>query len=157
MPDETRKSYSGVDQEDEPSGADSLLGLVDGSVPSSTRRFHVVLTEGAVVQLDDIVTTSQTLADGRVLRHFGIVVEGTGQIEGAELPSDTHRISSARTMPGVTSRRVEVQTLRTSWPQGNLSAEKKAFSLGILRRTPKEMNTPMSPRTGRTKFFVRAI
>jgi uncharacterized protein len=91
-----------------------VLGLIDGSVPSSTRRFQVVLADDAIVQLDELVATTQQLPDGTVLTHYGIVVEGTGQIEGAELPSDTHRISAAQTMPGVTSRRVEVQILRTS-------------------------------------------
>ena len=89
------------------------LGLVDGSVAASTRRFHVVLNEDAVAQLDNLIATRQTLPDGTELTHYGIVVEGLGEIEGAELPSDTHRISAARTMPGITSRRVEVQILRT--------------------------------------------
>jgi DNA helicase HerA-like ATPase len=93
--------------------AGAPLGLVDGSTPSSTRRFHVVLDDAAVVQLDDLVISSQTLPDGTELHHYGIVVEGMGQIEGAELPSDTHRIAGTRTMPGVTTRRIEVQTLRT--------------------------------------------
>lgn len=90
-----------------------VVGLVDGSVPATTRRFHVVLADDAVVQLDELVATMQQLPDGSELTHYGIVVEGTGEIEGAELPSDTHRIAEARTMPGVTSRHVEVQILRT--------------------------------------------
>lgn len=89
------------------------IGLIDGSVPSSTRRFHVVLSERAVVQLDDLVLCAQTLPDGGTVTHYGIVVEGTGQIEGADLPSDTARIAADRTMPGITVRRVEVQILRT--------------------------------------------
>jgi DNA helicase HerA-like ATPase len=89
------------------------IGLIDGSVAASTRRFHAVLNEDAVAQLDDLVATVQTLPDGTELTHYGIVVEGLGEIEGAELPSDTQRIASARTMPGITSRRVEVQILRT--------------------------------------------
>jgi hypothetical protein len=89
------------------------LGLVDGSVPATTRRFHVVLGEDAVAQLDDLVASTQRLPDGRELTHFGIVVEGSGQIEGASLPSDTERIAAAHTMPGVTTRGVEVQILRT--------------------------------------------
>ena len=92
---------------------DPLIGLVDGSEPASTRRFQVVLAEGSVAQLDELVATSRILPDGRGLTHYGIVVEGTGVIEGAELPSDTARISKDRTMPGVTTRRVEVQVLRT--------------------------------------------
>jgi len=89
------------------------VGLVDGSVPASTRRFHVVLGDDAVAQLDELVATTQTLPDGTDLTHYGIVVEGTGQIEGAELPSDTSRISRDHTMPGITTRRVEVEILRT--------------------------------------------
>lgn len=94
-------------------GLGTLIGLVDGSVPVTTRRFQVVLRDEAVAQLDDLIATSQVLPDGTLLIHYGIVVEGTGQIEGAELPSDTQRIAAARTMPGITTRRVEVQVLRT--------------------------------------------
>ena len=92
----------------------SRVGLVDGSVEASTRRFAVVLDEGAVVQLDDLVSTTQTLPDGQLVTHYGIVVEGTSSIEGAEFASDTARIAHERTMPGVTARRVEVQILRTT-------------------------------------------
>jgi uncharacterized protein len=94
-------------------GATGLLGLVDGSVSATTRRFQVVLAEDAIVQLDDLVAVHQTLADGADLAHYGIVVEGTGQIEGADFPSDTRRITEALTMPGITTRQVEVQILRT--------------------------------------------
>ena len=94
-------------------GASGTVGLVDGSVPVSTRRFQVVLGDGQIAQLDELVCTTQTLPEGIELTHYGIVVEGTGQIEGAELASDTQRITQAKTMPGITSRRVEVQVLRT--------------------------------------------
>ncbi len=89
------------------------VGLIDGSLPASTRRFNVVLDDDAVVQLDDLVACRQDLPDGNEVWHYGIVVEGKGQIEGAELASDTYRIATARTMPGITSRRAEVQVLRT--------------------------------------------
>ncbi len=92
---------------------DKVLGLVDGSTVSSTRRYQLVLNEDQFVQLDELVATRQALPDNSELTHYGIVVEGTGQIEGAELASDTRRIAAAHTMPGNTSRRVEVQTLRT--------------------------------------------
>lgn len=95
------------------SSTGSHVGLVDGSQPATTRRFHVVLAEDAVVQLDELVATSQILPDGTGLTHYGIVVEGTGEIEGAELSSDTARISRDHTMPGITTRRVEVEILRT--------------------------------------------
>jgi uncharacterized protein len=104
----------------------ALLGLVDGSTPANTRRFHVVLEDNAIAQLDDLVCTTQTLPDGTRLVHYGIVVENMGIIEGAELPSDTQRITGTRTMPGVTSRRVEVQILRAHpelWIAPNPGAE----------------------------------
>jgi hypothetical protein len=71
-----------------------------------------VLDDEAVVQLDDLLCCTQMLPDGRELSHYGIVVEGSGQIEGAEWASDTQRIAD-HTMPGQTVRRVEVQVLRT--------------------------------------------
>jgi DNA helicase HerA-like ATPase len=89
------------------------LGLVDGSIEATTRRFQVVLNEDAVAQLDQLVATTQTLPGGELLTHYGIVVEGSGSIEGAEMASDTQRIAGARTMPGIVSRRIEVQILRT--------------------------------------------
>jgi hypothetical protein len=92
---------------------EGIVGLVDGSVPASTRRFHVVLSDDSVLQLDELVASSHQLPDGKQVTHYGIVVEGTGQIEGAQLPSDTQRITADHTMPGITSRRVEIQILRT--------------------------------------------
>ena len=70
------------------------VGLVDGSAESTSRRFSVVLDDDAVVQLDDLVGSRQVLPDGTDLAHYGIVVEGYGQLEGADLPSDTRRITA---------------------------------------------------------------
>ncbi len=89
------------------------VGLVDGSIKITTQRFTVVLEDDAVIQLDDLLTVSRALPDGTVVTHFGIVVELTGEIEGAGFPSDTRRIAADHTMPGQTSRRAEVQILRT--------------------------------------------
>lgn len=88
------------------------IGLVDGSVDANSRRFFVVLDPEAVVQLDELVTCNQVLPDGENVIHYGMVVETTRRIEGAEFPSDTLRIG-AQTMPGEAVRRVEVQILRT--------------------------------------------
>lgn len=89
------------------------VGLVDGSLPASTRRFTVVLEEGHHLQLDELVVTRQELGDGAELAHYGIVTEAVGAIEGAELSSDTQRIARDQTMPGMAVGRVEVQVLRT--------------------------------------------
>jgi hypothetical protein len=90
-----------------------FVGLVDGALPASTRRFSVVLQDGAVVQLDDLLATTQVLPDGGTMTHYGIVVEGTRHIEGASFATDTARIAREQTMPGETARRVDVQVLRT--------------------------------------------
>ncbi len=89
------------------------VGLIDGAVPASTRRFVVALADEAVVQLDDLLTCAQSLPDGRTISHYGIVVEATGYIEGATYATDTARITQELTMPGVTARRAEVQILRS--------------------------------------------
>ena len=98
-----------------PSGADEsdVLGVIDGSVDSTTREFAIVLGENQVVQLDELVVTSQTLPDGTELHHYGIVTEGRNSIEGAEFASDTERITQGMTMPGLMSSSVEVSVLRT--------------------------------------------
>jgi len=90
-----------------------MIGYVDGSQPLTTSRFDVVLTDDAVLQLDDLVLTRHARADGSGdVTHYGIVVEGTGRIEGASFASDTRRIGEG-TMPGLTTRSVTVQVLRT--------------------------------------------
>lgn len=89
------------------------VGLVDGAQEANTSRLHVVLEDNATLELDELITTSQTLPDGTELKHFGIVVESRGHLEGAELSSDTRRITGTMTMPGATSRTAEVQVLRT--------------------------------------------
>jgi hypothetical protein len=95
-------------------GTTPIVGLIDGSLEATTNRFHVVLTDDAVAELDELLVTAQELPDGGgSLAHYGIVVEGRGVIEGAELSSDTERITGSRTMPGQTVRTVEVQVLRT--------------------------------------------
>ncbi len=91
----------------------AAVGLIDGSAPSSTRGFRVVLDDDAVVSLDELVVTTQMLPDGTEFAHYGIVVEGWGEIEGAEVSTDTQRITGTRTMPGVTARTIDVQVLRT--------------------------------------------
>lgn len=90
-----------------------MIGFIDGSRPVTTQRFDVVLADDAVLQLDDLVMTRQTLADrSGDVTHFGIVVELNGSIEGAQFSSDTRRIGEG-TMPGLTTRTASVQVLRT--------------------------------------------
>lgn len=89
------------------------VGLVDGAQEANTSRMHVVIDEDATLELDELVAMTQTLPDGSELTHFGIVVESRGHLEGAELSSDTRRITATKTMPGAVSRTAEVQVLRT--------------------------------------------
>ena len=87
------------------------IGLVDGSVDSNSRTFHVVLDADTVIQLDELVAVSTDLPDGRVVTHYGIVTELLSRFEGAELPSDTGRVID-RTLPAELVRRAEVRVLR---------------------------------------------
>jgi DNA helicase HerA-like ATPase len=120
----TEETTSGSPSDSADDG-EPVVGLVDGAVPSNTRRYTVVLAEAAVVQLDELLVTTSTLPDGNEVAHYGIVVEGTGYIEGASYASDTARIVRDQTMPGVEARRVEVQLLRTQpemWVAPNAGA-----------------------------------
>ncbi len=115
------------------------LGLIDGSVPANTRRYDLVLDENQVAELDEFVVSTQTLPDGSELSHYGIVTEGTGKIEGATFPSDTQRIHGDMTMPGVTSRKVEVQILRAV-PEKWLAPQPGA---AVLRATGKHRDNAL--------------
>ena len=94
------------------------IGLVDGSVDSNSRTFHVVLDAATVIQLDELVAVSTELPDGRVVTHYGIVTELLSRFEGADLPSDTGRVID-RTLPAELVRRAEVRMLR--WCRNSLS------------------------------------
>ena len=93
------------------SGDPERIGLVDGSVDSNSRTFHVVLDADAVIQLDELVTVSTALPDRREVTHYGIVTELLSRFEGADLPSDTGRVID-RTLPAELVRRAEVRVLR---------------------------------------------
>ena len=87
------------------------IGLVDGSVESDSRTFHVVLDPDALVQLDELVAVATDLPGGRRVTHYGIVTELRSRLEGAELPSDTARVAE-RTLPAEHVRRAQVRILR---------------------------------------------
>ena len=87
------------------------IGLVDGSVESDSRTFHVVLDREVVVQLDELVAVTTELPDGSVVTHYGIVTELRSRFEGADLPSDTGRVVD-QTLPAEHIRRAEVRVLR---------------------------------------------
>jgi hypothetical protein len=88
-----------------------MIGLVDGSCDTDSRTVSVVLTEDAVVQLDDLVAIAMHLANGTEVTHYGIVTELHTRLEGADLPSDTARVAN-RILPAQLVRRAEVRLLR---------------------------------------------
>ena len=96
---------------DGPSHDDGRIGLVDGSVESDSRTFHVVLDPEVVIQLDELVAVATDLPGGRQVTHYGIVTELRSRFEGADLPSDTGRVVD-RTLPAEHVRRAEVRVLR---------------------------------------------
>ena len=87
------------------------IGLVDGSVDSDSRTFHVVLDPEVVIQLDELVAVTTDLPGGSQVTHYGIVTELRSRFEGADLPSDTGRVVD-RTLPAEHVRRAEVRVLR---------------------------------------------
>jgi hypothetical protein len=88
------------------------VGLIDASVDASTTVAHVVVAEDVDVALDTFVVSAQRLADDEVLFHYGIVVEVSGRVEGADLATDTARFLHS-VIPGQRFRRAEVRWLRT--------------------------------------------
>ena len=96
---------------DGPSHDDRRIGLVDGSVESDSRTFHVVLDPDVLIQLDELVAVATDLPGGRPVTHYGIVTELRSRFEGADLPSDTGRVVD-RTLPAEHVRRAEVRVLR---------------------------------------------
>ena len=87
------------------------IGLVDGSVESDSRTFHVVLDAETLIQLDELIAVATELPGGREVTHYGIVTELRSRFEGADLPSDTGRVVD-RTLPAEHVRRAEVRVLR---------------------------------------------
>jgi DNA helicase HerA-like ATPase len=88
-----------------------ILGVVDGTRDCTTTSFVIVTKPDASVELDDLVAVDQTLPDGEVLTHYGMVVGLDREIEGASWSSDTQRVTD-ETMPGAMVRRAEVRVLR---------------------------------------------
>ncbi len=88
-----------------------VVGVVDGTRECTTTTFSIVVNDDASVELDDLVAVDQTLPDGEVLTHFGMVTELDRAIEGATWSSDSVRVAD-ETMPGETVRRAEVRVLR---------------------------------------------
>ena len=93
------------------SGDGGRIGLVDGSVDSDSRTFHVVLDPEVVIQLDELLAVTTDLPGGGQVTHYGIVTELRSRFEGADLPSDTGRVVG-RTLPAEHVRRAEVRVLR---------------------------------------------
>ncbi len=87
------------------------IGLVDGSVESDSRTFHVVIEPEVLIQLDELVAVETDLPGGAPVTHYGIVTELRSRFEGADLPSDTGRVVD-RTLPAEHVRRAEVRVLR---------------------------------------------
>lgn len=94
-----------------PVSATTRIGVINGAVEATTREFVVVLDDEATMQLDDLIVTRQTLADGTEVAHYAIVTELTSRIEGMGEPSDT-QYHAEGTMPGKTARCAIVSVLR---------------------------------------------
>ena len=88
-----------------------VVGVVDGTQLCTSTTFSIVIRPDVSVELDDLVAVDQTLPDGEVLTHYGMVIGLDRSIEGTSWSSDTVRVTQ-QTMPGETLRCAEVQILR---------------------------------------------
>lgn len=86
-------------------------GVVLGSVDAGPLEFWVGVTEGNVVQLDDLVVVEVTVADGQTVSFFGIVDMVRKRYEGAQFDSDAFRASEG-TLPVEVSYAAHIQVTR---------------------------------------------
>ena len=67
------------------------VGVVLGSMDASPLEFWVGVTEGSVLQLDDLIVVEVNVADGQTVSFFGIVDMVRKRYEGAQFDSDAFR------------------------------------------------------------------
>ena len=87
------------------------VGVVLGSMDAGPLEFWVGVTEGSVVQLDDLVVVEVSTADGQTVSFFGIVDTVRKRYEGAQFDSDAFRASEG-TLPVEVSYAAHIQVTR---------------------------------------------
>jgi uncharacterized protein len=88
-----------------------VVGLVLGSQDSTPLEFWAGVRDGAQVQLDDLVVTRTTLADGQTVTFYGIVDIVRKRFEGSQFDTDAFRVADG-TLPADVSYAAHVQVTR---------------------------------------------
>lgn len=89
----------------------SAVGVVLGSEDAGPLEFWVGVSEGAVVELDDIVVAEVTIGTGQVVSFFGMVDIVRKRYEGAQFDSDAFRASEG-ILPVEVSYAAHIQVTR---------------------------------------------
>lgn len=89
----------------------AAVGVVLGSEDAGPLEFWVGVTEGAVVELDDVVVADVTLGTGQVVSFFGMVDVVRKRYEGAQFDSDAFRASEG-ILPVEVSYAAHIQVTR---------------------------------------------
>ncbi len=84
------------------------VGVVLGSMDAGPLEFWVGVTDGSVVQLDDLVVVEVNVGDGQTVSFFGIVDMVRKRYEGAQFYSDAFRASEG-TLPVEVSYAAHIQ------------------------------------------------
>ena len=136
------------------------IGVVDGSTDAGTRRFHVVLDDDAIVQLDDLGRLPPGAARrqrrGRPLRDRG---RADRRDRGRDVAVRHARTSSTARCPAIAVRRVEVQVLRTDpelWLAPRAGAPRSTPRRGDERDKALFVDQMRKPLRGRPRPVRRA-
>ena len=89
----------------------AIVGKVAGTADSTPLKFHVAITEGAYLQLDDVVTCSRDVPGVGTVTTSGVVTDVVSRHEGATFGSDVFLIADG-VMPGQVQEVAEVTATR---------------------------------------------
>src|SRR5690349_18389348 len=93
----------------EPSSTEG--GVVLGSQDATPLEFWVGVRDGQRLQLDDLVVTHTTLADGDTVTFYGVVDIVRKRFEGSQFDTDAFRVADG-TLPADVSYAAHVQVTR---------------------------------------------
>ena len=92
-------------------GAGHAVGKVAGTEDSTPLKFHVAVSPGAYLQLDDVVSTRREIPGFGTVVTSGVVTEVVARHEGAAFGSDVFLIADG-ILPAVVQEMAEITTTR---------------------------------------------
>jgi hypothetical protein len=92
-------------------GAPAEVGRVIGTDPATPLEFWVAIAPGRYLQLDDVVTVTRTLPDGRAVQMYGVVGQVRARHDGARFDSDVFLVGDGL-LPAEVSESAQVLATR---------------------------------------------